>query len=74
MKFSTPKNLKKWTKEETETQIKVVENEISDFNREMNAINSKLNALYEEMRIIQYKISHKHRYITQLKSQIKVTK
>lgn len=70
MKFQKPENFNKWTPEETYTKIVFVENEVKNYHRQMNKINSKINALCEEKRVLKSRIANKNKYINQLKEQL----
>lgn len=72
MKFQKPENFRKWTIDETDDQIRRVQFDVAEFNRDMNNINSKINTLNEQKRVIKNKISNKNKYINQLIKQIKV--
>lgn len=70
-KFTPPERFVKWTKEETESKINSVKEEIAILNQECDKINSKISGLIEEKMITRRKISNKHKYINQLKDQLK---
>lgn len=70
MKFEKPKNFKKWTKEETQSQIELVRSEIVNMNRRMNNIDSEIGVLRREKITIANKIGNKNKYITQLVNQL----
>lgn len=70
MKFQKPENFTKWAKDDVYIKIVFTQNQVSDFNRQMNKINSKINALAEEKRVLKSRIANKNKYINQLKMQL----
>lgn len=70
MKFEKPEKYNTWSPEKTKERIEFVRGEIAAFNQELNKLDSHMNELRNQKRIISFKVSKKERYINQLKNQL----
>lgn len=70
MKFVRPESYSKWTPEQTKDRIEFIAGEIKAFNQELNNLNSRMNELKNQKRIIGNKVGNKVKYMNQLKRQL----